>query len=379
MRRIVTCLVAATAVAVNWPGVASAASRWTIEPTGGLIGEMTGVSCTAAANCTAVGNYYDTSGEYVPLADRWNGSTWTVRPVPAPAGADGVRLHGVSCPSAASCTAVGFYYAPQTLDKPQILAEHWNGSTWRVQSLFPPASAIESELTAVSCTSATNCTAAGWYEPSLEDFVTLAVHWNGSTWSIQPTPNPAGSHEIYLNSVSCVSVSSCMAVGQIGYLTSTPLAEYWNGSTWSIKAVTPSGGPLNGVSCISAASCTAVGTTGSGTSLAEHWNGSKWSIQPSPAPSAWTSNVLYAVSCVSSGRCTAVGVFTTQTSPAAHAGAEYFNGSTWAVQYTAMPRLRKILEAVSCVAARTCTAVGNTPHKGVITPGSTGPLLAEGE
>ena len=379
MKRIVACLAAATAVAVCCPGAASAASGWTAEPTGGLVGEMTGVSCTAAAGCIAVGNYYGTSGSYDPLADRWNGSTWTVQPVPVPAGADGVRLHGVSCHPAGSCTAVGFYYAPQTQDMPQVLAEHWNGSTWQLQSVPPPPGATESELSAVSCTSPASCTAAGWYAPGSGGVAPLAEHWDGSTWTIQPTPNPAGSTDNYLNAVSCASAASCTAVGQIGFFPSTPLAEHWDGSTWAIQAVAPSGGPLHGVSCISAASCTAVGTTGSGTGLVEHWDGSAWAIQPSPAPAAWTSNVLYGVSCVPLGECTAAGVFSTQTSPGAHAGAEYFNGSTWAVQHTAPPSLHKILEAVSCVAARDCTAVGNSPTKHVIVPGFTGPLLAEGE
>jgi len=43
--------------------------------------------------------------------------------------------------------------------------------------------------------------------------VTLAEGWDGTAWAVETTPNPAG--EIYntLNSVSCVSVSDCIAVG----------------------------------------------------------------------------------------------------------------------------------------------------------------------
>src|SRR2546423_13698011 len=41
---------------------------------------------------------------------------------------------------------------------------------------------------------------------------TLAEHWNGSTWSIVPTPNPGSSHND-LNAVSAVSTNNVWAVG----------------------------------------------------------------------------------------------------------------------------------------------------------------------
>jgi hypothetical protein len=49
-------------------------------------------------------------------------------------------------------------------------------------------------------------------------------------WSIQPTPNPAGSPVSLLNGVSCTSATACTAVG--GYNNGTAgvtLAEHWSG------------------------------------------------------------------------------------------------------------------------------------------------------
>jgi len=107
--------------------------------------------------------------------------------------------------------------------------------------------------------------------------VTLAERWNGTKWSIQTTPNPAGGSEIHLIRVSCTSATACTAAGFYSNATTTvTLAERWNGTRWSIQTTpNPAGGSnsmLNGVSCASATACTAVGGSSNGT-LAEGWNG----------------------------------------------------------------------------------------------------------
>jgi hypothetical protein len=44
--------------------------------------------------------------------------------------------------------------------------------------------------------------------------VTLAEHWDGATWAIEPTPNPTGAVGSYLTGVSCTASTTCTAVGQ---------------------------------------------------------------------------------------------------------------------------------------------------------------------
>jgi hypothetical protein len=67
---------------------------------------LNGVSCASAANCTAVGDYYRTAaGPQVTLVERWNGTAWRIEP--SPGTGRGSTLDSVSCPSATSCTAVG--------------------------------------------------------------------------------------------------------------------------------------------------------------------------------------------------------------------------------------------------------------------------------
>jgi hypothetical protein len=70
-----------------------------------------GISCDQAAACTAAGEYVTSSGATDALAESWDGSTWTVQATPSPSAASvpSSALGGVSCITAAACTAVGEY------------------------------------------------------------------------------------------------------------------------------------------------------------------------------------------------------------------------------------------------------------------------------
>ena len=69
------------------------------------------------------------------------------------------------------------------------IAEHWDGSRWTVQHLpVPPVPPGEEPLVlpaSVSCASATACVTVGGSQAA-----TMAERWNGTTWTIQRTPNP---------------------------------------------------------------------------------------------------------------------------------------------------------------------------------------------
>ncbi|MGH3158240.1 MAG: hypothetical protein ACRDNF_16920 [Streptosporangiaceae bacterium] len=355
-------MIVALLLAVAWPGPAGAATTWTIQPVplpaGGANGGLDSVSCTGARSCMAVGS--DSLRRGQALAVHWNGSTWTSKYL---ANAHTITLNAVSCAAADSCTAVG--YGPGE----QALAEYWNGSRWAVQPTPTPAGSA-SELEAVSCPAADSCTATGFIEDPGGPLA-LADHWNGSTWTIQPTPAPAGESEVWLNGVSCASADSCTAVGKAANAgQGASLAEYWNGSTWAIQPVpVPVGAEdsgLAGVSCASADSCFAVGgydnSSYNSLPLTEQWNGSTWTVQPVPLSSKATG-FLGGISCVSADSCTADG----WDGPATAYGtalAVYWHGSTWIRQATARPASLKNFYAVSCVYARTCTAVGYSVNTG---------------
>src|SRR5664280_1307297 len=89
-------------------------------------------------------------------------------------------------------------------------------------------------------------------------------------WSIVPSPDTSSSRDNELNGVSCTGPAACTAVGVYGNGTADQtLVESWNGSTWSIVPSPDTSSSqvndLNGVSCTGPAACTAVGVYGNGT------------------------------------------------------------------------------------------------------------------
>src|ERR1700727_1937865 len=80
----------------------------------------------------------------------------------------------------------------------------------------PAADSVQGALNAVACTSPASCTAVGSYV-SAAGQVSLAEGWDGSAWTVQPTPNPAGAFSTALDGVACGSAGACLAVGHYTY------------------------------------------------------------------------------------------------------------------------------------------------------------------
>src|SRR5215472_11542342 len=113
------------------------------------------------------------------------GPSWSVEPTPNAVIANG-SLAADDCTGPASCIAVGSYES--SLGK-SALAEVWNGTAWRIRAVPVPPGGTHSALDGVSCTVATACIAVGYYTSSQGVKVTLAERWNGTSWSVQPTPD----------------------------------------------------------------------------------------------------------------------------------------------------------------------------------------------
>jgi hypothetical protein len=245
----------------------------------------------------------------LPLAERWDGTQWSIEKTPAPTGATSSDLDAVSCVSGSACTAVGSYL--NGTGRRLTLVEHWNGTKWSIES-SPNAGSDDNYLKGVSCASASACTAVGYFyaiTPAVDK--TLAERWNGSKWTLESTPSTAPATDSELNGVSCPSATRCIAVGDYNDGGGVWI-ERWNGSKWAVQsAPNPTGSTLYGVSCISASACTTVGNHQSNSQrvpLAERWNGTKWSQQHPLTPSdLFVDTYLRGVSCPSTSACTAAG------------------------------------------------------------------------
>ena len=347
----------------------------TPNPAVATLSTLTSVSCGAPGSCVAVGYYLYPHNGQARLAEAWHGTSWSLTQAGNPPNAAYSELNSVSCTAAAACVAVGDDLNLSS-DDTVTLAQVWNGSTWQVNPALNPADAIVTRLFGVSCTSPAACTAVG---NSIFDAtsrsagsplaVTLAEVWNGTTWTIQATPNPAGTTGIdALDSVSCTSPRSCSAVGYGSGAGTKTLGEVWNGTAWAIVA-TPNPGPgynsLAGVSCSAAAACAAVGayhdTAGTHLPLAQAWNGTAWTVQTLPSPVGAATSTLAGVSCGAPQACTAVGFFDNSPS-SSRTLAEAWNGTSWAIQPTpdAAGFLHSTLASVSCTSASACLAVGRS-------------------
>jgi hypothetical protein len=296
---------------------------------------------------------------------------WVIQRTPDRAD-PGNQLNGVSCTSAAACTAVGssgpFLGQGNGAAGPLVsarrtaaLAERWDGRRWRIQPTANPGGSAA--LLGVSCSSPRACTAVGDRQVGSR-LLPLAERWNGSRWSIQPTPSPPSAVLSDLLAVSCPAVNSCMAVGDDNG-SSGPVfafAERWDGSRWAIAGILSPGRAretfLRSVSCRSARTCTAVGSiqfASTSFPLAERWTGSRWRQQAAPG-----TGELLGVSCPGLSRCIAVGDRPGRRHGQSTTLAMGWNGRVWATQAAPRPRgaSQAILQGVSCPAVTSCTAAG---------------------
>src|SRR5262249_34229668 len=208
--RAAACLAAAAATILIGASAAPAsapAGGWSITPSPNPrvpTGQLFWVSCPATDSCMAVGTYVKASGIGVDLAEQWNGTSWRILPTPNPSGTAFSGRLGVACTSASACMAVGA--STTTAGAPRAVAERWNGTRWTIAATPTPPQG-GGGLNGVSCTSASACTAVG-----ASNAGTLAERWDGTAWRIQPTPNPPQGSG-FLSGVACPSASACTAVG----------------------------------------------------------------------------------------------------------------------------------------------------------------------
>jgi hypothetical protein len=297
------------------------------------------------------------------------GSAWRMQPSPNPVMRNG-SLAADSCTGPAACTAVGGY--ENQFGTGLTLAERWDGRTWNLQDTATPAGAVWSGLAGVSCATATACAAVGWYVTPVGRLVALAERWDGQRWAVEPVASPVGSVDSGLFGISCTAPRSCTAVGE--YVTragaALALAERWDGQRWVVQPTPALAGSqrteLSGVSCVSVASCTAAGAYATKTTqvtLAERWNGANWRTEATPNPAGSLGAGFTAISCSAARACTAVGSYGAPSAGARPTAlAEAWDGTSWHIQSAPGPTgtIETILFAVSCASPAACTATGGS-------------------
>lgn len=120
----------------------------------------------------------------------------------------------------------------------QTLALHYNGATWsRVTT--PDFGSEANSLYGLAVLPDGTAWATGIYtQASGHTGRALTEHWNGHRWAIVPAANP-GSAEDMLYSAAAVGDSDVWAVGTYGDSAGFfhPLIEHWNGHSWSARRI----------------------------------------------------------------------------------------------------------------------------------------------
>ena len=317
------------AITGHWNGTV-----WTaVAPAGNYVA-LSGVAAVATNDVWAVGSAPDPTDEfYNAVAEHWDGSAWSIVPVPNGStnanGHTSSQLVSVAAISPNNVWAVGYTSTSVNTSSFQgTLIEHWDGSNWTIVPSPNPRNSYQNTLTGIAVIAANDIWAVGYTLTTNNQ--TLTMHWNDSKWSIVPSPN--GPYGNWLFGATALASNNVWAVGASNNQGNT-LILHWNGSSWS--AVPSSNAQcqyysctynsLASISAVSASDIWAVGTsiytyyTGEGDAnntyytLFEHWDGNAWSIIPGAAtngPSAL--GILYGVAAVSSGDVWAVGLNLTE-------------------------------------------------------------------
>jgi hypothetical protein len=164
------------------------------------------------------------------FAEHYDGKQWTVVPTPT-TGVNFTSFYGVAA-SQGEAWAVGEYLNGSYQDR--ALIESWNGSQWSIADNPQPGSKRDM-LFGASAASPSDVWVVGDQEGQNGKFETLAEHWDGSAWTVIPTPDP-GSSGNHLYAVDAVSPDDVWAAGMqlSGDSPDQGLVEHWDGTKWSV-------------------------------------------------------------------------------------------------------------------------------------------------
>jgi hypothetical protein len=179
------------------------------------------VSCASAGNCSAGGSYFNSStGLQAFVVSEVHGTWEKAIEVPGTAalnqGGDDFPSE-VSCGAAGNCSAGGFYTGGLGL---QAFVVNQVGGIWGEAMKVPGTAALNhgsATLNSVSCASAGNCSAGGFYADGSNNEQAFVVSQVGGTWhKAIEVPGTAALNkggQAHLLSVSCTSAGHCSAGG----------------------------------------------------------------------------------------------------------------------------------------------------------------------
>lgn len=230
----------------HWDG-----NSWTIVPSHKATAQLFGVAALSPTDAWAVGYFQGAA-----LFMHWDGKAW--KKVTILSNGRNASLAGITAVSPRGMWAVGTYNLRVNSPR-QTLVMHWNGRTWmRVNS---PTPGMSGALSAVAAAGRNNIWAVGSYRSGHGPRL-LAERWNGRSWKVVPVRR--GTNAEGLTSLAVAARDDIWAAGTYDIGRERTLSTHWDGSAWSLMpSPNPVTGECNHFSAIGAAAPAAVWAVGS--------------------------------------------------------------------------------------------------------------------
>jgi hypothetical protein len=286
---------------------------------------------------------------------------WAVVAVP-PTGQN-ASLAGVASTSDSNAWAVGSTGGEPNGVGAKPLLDQWNGTAWSQVAAPATPGFNTASLAAVSASGPADAWAVGRQQNNRSDFTPLALHWNGTAWSVSPSAATALAGQIG-DGVTDISRTDAYAIGGGLGSASTGLVARWNGTAWTrVTVPAPSDdGLASNLTAISADGPDNVWIVGTYSdeisptfvpteTYSLHWNGSTWAVVPMPLVGSSNVNeefVFNAIQANGPDDVWAVGSrFNAARANRSKTLIEHFNGTSWSIVASPSPGTGAALNGVT--------------------------------
>jgi hypothetical protein len=268
--------------------------------------QLNRVDATAADNVWAIG--YDS--QTGTLVERWNGSTWSVVTAPT-----GIAPRGLDVVSTNNVWVAGYSGSAATISQ-------WTNGKWTTKYTQPPVAGRHlTVFEGIAVGPSGQVWAVGWdrdYDAPGRPVSSLVVHFDGTSWKREVTPNPANRNtlnDVALTNGDVFAVGVAQTTSGGGITPQSLLLRRHNGA-WSSLDVPPgeagSTDQLLSVAAVSSTSIWAVGYYNSPTSglyepLLVHWMGNGTIATSQISPPLTVSGLASGVTAAATGDLWAAG------------------------------------------------------------------------
>ena len=357
--------------------------------------ELSSVSCASAGNCSAGGFYLDGSGNRQAFVVSETNKVWGhAHKVPGTAALNVggyAWVTSVSCRSAGNCSAGGYYLDGSNNEQAFVVSQR--SGVWGKAIEVPGTAALNvdgrAQVSSVSCGSSGNCVAGGYYLDKSNNEQAFVVNQKNGTWNkaieVRGTAALNVDGRARVSSVSCHSAGNCSAGGYYAdqFLNYQEFVVSETSGVWGKAVEVPGLETLNlggdarvfSVSCASAGNCSAGGAysdqSGHRQPFVVSQTNGVWGNAQALTIANYVHASLTTVSCASAGNCAAGGFYTDSSNQGQAFVAAQTNG-VWgsAVEVPGTAALNVSSQGIGGVNSVSCASVGKCAIGGYYNDGS---------